>query len=62
MKTLLTRLFAISLPLFSGYALAHPGHLPVESVHGFLHTEHIVALAALGVVAWIAKAISDSDR
>ncbi len=55
MKTLMT----ISVLLFSSNLLAHPGHLPVESVHGFLHTEHIIALAVLGVIAFIADRLRD---
>jgi len=41
------------LLLASTSAVAHPGHLTNESVHSFLHTEHIVALAALGAIAFV---------
>jgi len=49
----ITKLLLIVLALISNTALAHPGHLGNESVHSFLHVEHIIALAALGVVAYI---------
>jgi hypothetical protein len=52
-KILTSKLLLIVLPLISTTALAHPGHMTNESVHGFLHVEHIVALAMLGVVAYI---------
>jgi hypothetical protein len=52
-KILTSKLFLIVLPLISTTALAHPGHMSNESVHSFLHIEHIVALAALGVIAYI---------
>lgn len=45
------RLLAILAAITSTSALAHPGHLPDESVHGFLHIEHIILLIAVGAVA-----------
>ncbi len=53
-KILTSKLLLAVLPLISTTALAHTGHLMNESVHGFLHIEHIAALAVLGVVAYIA--------
>lgn len=45
------------LTLGSTQVLAHTGHMVDEAVHGFLHAEHIVALAALGVVAYVVHVI-----
>jgi hypothetical protein len=60
MKNLLTRyLLAAALFLTAGSALAHPGHLTYESVHGFLHAEHIVILSVIGLVIYIVKILSD---
>ena len=39
------------LTLTSTSALAHTGHLLNESSHGFLHAEHVIALAIIGIVA-----------
>jgi len=50
-------LLIVILTLTSTTALAHSGHLPNESVHGFLHIEHIIVLAAFGLVALIAKVL-----
>lgn len=53
--------FAKRLKLFSAMTLlslgsqvvyAHPGHIADEAVHGLLHSEHIIALAAAGVIAF----------
>jgi len=55
MKKLLATIFLLS----STSALAHPGHLTNESVHSFLHTEHIIMLAALGIIAYVIKAFSN---
>jgi hypothetical protein len=40
-------------------ALAHTGHLSNESVHGFLHIEHIIMLAAAGLIIYLVKALSN---
>jgi membrane protein DedA with SNARE-associated domain len=37
--------------LFSAAVHAHPGHVAQQSMHSLLHVEHIIALAAAGVVA-----------
>jgi len=47
------------LLLLSTSVLAHPGHLTNESVHSFLHTEHIVMLAAVGLIAYFIKAFNN---
>ncbi|UCB54755.1 MAG: hypothetical protein JSW45_12605 [Thiotrichales bacterium] len=36
---------------------AHPGHIAEESVHGLLHVEHIIALLAVGAVAYTVYAL-----
>lgn len=53
MKSLL--IFILSLT--SATALAHSGHLSNESVHGFLHIEHIIVLAAFGLIAYLVKVL-----
>ena len=58
MKKLRTyKLLLLTLFLFSSSALAHTGHLSSESVHGFLHIEHIIMLAAAGLTAYLAKVL-----
>ncbi len=47
------KLSLATLLLTSTSALAHPGHLSNEAVHGFLHSEHIVMLAAVGLIAYV---------
>ncbi|MBT8119234.1 MAG: hypothetical protein KJN89_05900 [Gammaproteobacteria bacterium] len=57
-KRLLTfKLLPAILTLGSASAMAHPGHLPNDAVHGLLHIEHIIALAAAGVIAYLAYRI-----
>ncbi|MCK5003243.1 MAG: hypothetical protein KAJ92_03690 [Gammaproteobacteria bacterium] len=53
MKSLL--IFILSLT--SSTVLAHSGHLSNESVHGFLHIEHIIVLATFGLIALITKVL-----
>ena len=55
MKRLLTTI----LSLTSTSVLAHPGHLTNDSVHSFLHTEHIVMLAAVGLIAYFIKTFNN---
>ncbi len=56
MKNLLLSKLSLALLLpFSTSVLAHTGHLPSESVHGFLHVEHIIMLAAAGLVVYLIK-------
>jgi hypothetical protein len=45
------KLLLTVLALTSTSAQAHTGHLFNESVHGFLHAEHVIALAIIGIVA-----------
>lgn len=52
-KLLMKKILPCILALTTTSALAHPGHITDESLHGFLHVEHIIALAALGVIALI---------
>ena len=35
--------------------MAHPGH--EEGIHAYLHAEHLVILAVLAVVGWLANRI-----
>lgn len=53
------KLLMMMLSLVSTSSLAHPGHLPVETTHGFLHIEHIIALAAIGVIAFVVTSLRD---
>jgi hydrogenase/urease accessory protein HupE len=62
MKSLLTSKYKLAIlsliltPLLSTPALAHPGHLSNDAVHGFLHVEHIIALLAIGMAVYLVKA------
>jgi hydrogenase/urease accessory protein HupE len=52
MKKILTNLLlTIISVLTSTSALAHTGHLTTESLHSFIHVEHIVLLVMVGLVA-----------
>jgi len=61
MKSLLTSKYKLAIlsllltPLFSAPALAHPGHLSNDAVHGFLHVEHIIALLAIGMAVYLVR-------
>lgn len=52
-KFSLTALLLMVTPLLSTQALAHGGHLSNDSVHGFLHVEHIIALLAIGLAIYL---------
>jgi len=41
--------------LFSSSVMAHTGHLTNESMHSFLHIEHIIALVSIGIIAVAVK-------
>ena len=56
-KLLISKLPLLLLTLASTTAFAHTGHLPVETVHGLLHIEHIITVAAIGVIAYFVNAI-----
>ena len=45
------------LSLNSTTVLAHVGHVSDESVHSFLHVEHIIVLTAIGLIAYLIKQI-----
>ena len=47
------KLLMMVLPLVSTTVLAHPGHLSGETLHGFLHAEHIITLAAVGIIVFV---------
>ena len=52
-KLLLAALsLATTVALFPATALAHTGHLANETVHGFLHAEHIIAITAIALIAY----------
>ena len=60
MKKLLISKLSLTLLLpVSTSALAHTGHLPSESVHSFLHVEHIIMLAAAGLLVYLIKVLSN---
>ena len=50
-------IFISILSLIPMPSLAHLGHLPSESMHGFLHVEHIIMFVVIGVVAYIVKVL-----
>ena len=59
-KKLMTfKLIPAILALSATSAMAHPGHLPSETGHGLLHIEHIIALTAAGVIAYLAYRLRD---
>jgi len=61
MKSLLTSKYKLAIlaliltPLLATPAMAHPGHLGNDTVHGFLHVEYIIALLALGMAVYLVK-------
>ncbi len=60
MKKLMTsKLLAVALSLTSTSVMAHTGHMSNEAVHGLLHIEHIIALAAAGVIVFLAYSFRD---
>jgi hypothetical protein len=52
MKKLLTSTLSL-ITMTSGAAIAHTGHMTNESMHGLLHVEHIIALAAIVLAAYL---------
>ncbi len=58
-KLLLSKLSLTLLLPVSTSALAHTGHLPNESVHSFLHVEHLIMLAAAGLLVYLIKVLSN---
>ena len=52
-----SRALALLSILASPGVLAHTGHSINESVHGLLHVEHIVAIAAGGIIALVALSL-----
>ena len=58
MKKLLTLLILCSTAVIhSTSAVAHTGHMPVESVHSYLHAEHIMIVSVIVVVAYVASTL-----
>jgi urease accessory protein len=50
---------------FSQLAVAHPGHGAGHGhdvLHPFLGAEHVLLLAAIGLVAWYLRGRAGSDR
>ena len=58
-KLLISTLTLTLLLLVSTSAMAHTGHLSNESVHGLLHVEHIIMLAAAGLIIYLIKVSSN---
>ncbi len=58
-KLLLSKLSLTLLLPVSTSVLAHSGHLSSESVHGFLHVEHIIMLAAAGLLVYLIKVLNN---
>ncbi len=58
-KLLISKLSLTLLLLVSTSAMAHTGHLSNESVHGLLHVEHIIMLAAAGLIIYLIKVSSN---
>ena len=53
-----TALAVTALSLFTGTAFAHSGHIANNNVHAMLHSEHIIALVAIGLLAYIIKSLN----
>jgi hypothetical protein len=60
MKILFDTLISLLLLAIAIPAMAHPGHLSNEAVHGLLHVEHIIPLASIAALIAIV-AIRDRD-
>ena len=56
---MMKNIFISILSLIPVVSLAHSGHLTSESMHGFLHAEHIIMFVVIGVVAYIVKVLRD---
>lgn len=52
------KMIIVTTALLSSTAFAHSGHIPDNSVHSLLHIEHVIALTAIVVVAFVVKKIS----
>lgn len=52
-RSLLAKLSLMLSSLVSTSVFAHTGHLANDSVHGWLHSEHIIALVAIGLTAYL---------
>ena len=51
-KFLISNLITVVSSLATTSALAHTGHMTNESIHSFLHVEHIVAITAIALIAY----------
>ena len=49
---------ALLLPVSTSVS-AHTGHLSNETVHSFLHVEHIIMLVAAGLIVYLVKTLRD---
>ena len=49
------KILVAALSLMPTSLLAHAGHLTNESVHSFLHIEHIVAIVAIALIIYLVK-------
>ena len=58
-KSTRSKALALLSILASPAAFAHTGHGINESVHGLLHAEHVVAIAAAGIIALAALSMRD---
>ena len=38
--------------------MAHPGHVANDNAHGFLHVEHIIMIALVGLTLYLIKLFS----
>lgn len=49
------KLLLLILIAASTSVLAHPGHVANDSLHGFLHVEHIIMIAVVGLTVYLLK-------
>jgi hypothetical protein len=47
-------LLVLLMPVASN-VIAHPGHVANEQLHGFLHAEHIIMIAVIGLTLYLIK-------
>lgn len=50
----ITKWLPLSLITVSGSVMAHPGHM-LSDAHGFLHVEHIILIAVIGLTLYLIK-------
>ena len=56
MKNLsIVKLLLLTLISVPTAVMAHPGHVVNDNLHGFLHVEHILMIAVVGLTVYLLK-------